>query len=118
MTHPDDRTVGRERARRLQAGELDTFQVTKRYLHRDGHSVWAELSVSAVRDESGAVLQLISQAQDITERKQAEERLAESLSLLENAQEIGDIGTFIAWRLPGEAGKGRLVEGVPTDLRL
>jgi PAS domain S-box-containing protein len=105
VTHPDDIALGWERSRALEAGELDTFQVTKRYLHRDGHVVWAELSVSAVRDGSGAVLQLISQIQDITERKQAEDSLAESLSLLEHAQEIGDIGTFIAWRSPEKQGQ-------------
>ncbi len=105
VTHPDDRPLGRERARQLQQGGLDGYQVAKRYLHRDGRTVWAEVAVTAVRDDSGAVVQLISQAQNITKRKLAQDRLAESLSLLENAQEIGDIGTFVAWRDPAKQGQ-------------
>ncbi|HEY8679666.1 MAG TPA: PAS domain S-box protein, partial [Candidatus Dormibacteraeota bacterium] len=105
VTHPDDRPLGRERARQLQAGECHGYRITKRYLHRDGRTVWADLSVTAVRDETGAVVQLISQAQDITASKLAQEKLAESLSLLEAAQEIGDIGTFVAWRTPEKVGQ-------------
>ena len=105
VTHPDDREAVRERARQLKDGELDGYRVTKRYLRQDGRTVWAELSVTAVRDDGGAVLQLISQAQDITARKLAQDELAESLSLLEDAQEIGDIGTFVAWRTPEKLGQ-------------
>lgn len=105
VTHPDDRALGRERARQLRDGELDGYRVTKRYTHRDGRMVWAELSVAAVRDEAGALVQLISQAQDITTRKEAQDKLGDSLSLLEAAQEIGDIGTFVAWRIPERLGQ-------------
>jgi PAS domain S-box-containing protein len=105
ITHPDDRAIIQERARQLQAGELDGYSITKRYLRQDGRTVWVELSVTAVRDAPGGVLQLISQAQDITTRKLAQDNLAESLSLLENAQEIGDIGTFVSWRVPDKVGQ-------------
>ena len=105
VTHPEDLPLARERARLLREGELNGYNVTKRYLHRDGRIVWAELSLTAVRDDAGAVLQLISQSQDITGRKQAQDQLAESLSFLETAQDIGDIGTFVAWRLPEKAGQ-------------
>jgi PAS domain S-box-containing protein len=104
ITHPDDRPAGRERSRQLRAGELDGYHVNKRYLRRDGRTVWAELSVSAVRDEAGAVVQLITQTQDITERKVAQDALAKSLAFLEAAQEIGKIGTFIAWLTPDKVG--------------
>ncbi|MDQ6919008.1 MAG: PAS domain S-box protein, partial [Candidatus Dormibacteraeota bacterium] len=105
LTHPDDRALGHDRARQLRDGELDGYRVTKRYVHRDGRVVWVDLSVTAVRDESGAVIQLISQAQDITGQKQAQDKLADSLALLEAAQEIGDIGTFVAWRIPEKLGQ-------------
>ena len=118
LTHPDDRELGRERARQLQDGELDGYRVTKRYLHRDGRTVWAELSVTAVRDDAGAVVQLISQAQDITARKLAQDKLAESLSLLEDCP--GDRGHRHLRRLAHarQAGPGRVVEGLSQDLRL
>ena len=50
----------------------------KRYLHRDGHPVWADMSTSAVRDVAGKPSYLVTHLVDITERKQAEEALRES----------------------------------------
>jgi len=111
LTHPDDRPVSRERAEQLNDGTVDGYGITKRYLHRDGRSVWVELSVAAVRDGAGAVVQLISQAQDITERKLAQDNLSESLSMLEAAQDIGDIGTFVSWLAPDRAGLDECSKG-------
>jgi PAS domain S-box-containing protein len=105
ITHPDDLQLTRERARQVEAAELDGYRITKRYLHKDGRAVWVELSVTAVREAPGGELQLISQAQDITTRKVAQDDLAQSISLLEDAQEIGDIGTFVAWRVPERVGQ-------------
>ncbi|HEY8813111.1 MAG TPA: PAS domain S-box protein [Candidatus Dormibacteraeota bacterium] len=111
LTHPDDRPLSRERTGQLSEGKLDGYRVTKRYLHRDGRTVWVELSVAVVRDAAGAVVQLISQAQDITERKQAQDNLTESLAMLEAAQEIGDIGTFVSWLAPERAGLNECSKG-------
>jgi PAS domain S-box-containing protein len=111
LIHPDDRASSLERAAQLHDGTLDGYRVTKRYLHRDGRSVWVELSVAAVRDEAGAIQQLISQAQDVTERKLAQDSLTESVAMLEAAQEIGDIGTFVTWLSPDRAGHDECSRG-------
>jgi PAS domain S-box-containing protein len=78
ITHPDDLEADLDYVRRLLAGELQTYQMEKRYLHRDGHAVWILLNVSLMRDAAGDPLYFISQMQDVTERKQAEEALARS----------------------------------------
>src|ERR671917_1218625 len=75
ITHPDDLEVDVEHLRRLLAGEIRTYQTEKRYLHQDGHEVWALLSVSVVHDEQGEPLYFVSQIQDVSERKVLEERL-------------------------------------------
>jgi diguanylate cyclase (GGDEF)-like protein/PAS domain S-box-containing protein len=75
ITHPDDLEVDLEHLRRLMAREIRTYQTEKRYLHKDGHVVWALLSVSVVHDEEDEPLYFVSQIQDITERKVLEERL-------------------------------------------
>jgi len=55
--------------RELLAGARDSYQMEKRYFHKDGHVVWILLSGSAVRDVSGKALYFVAQIQDITERR-------------------------------------------------
>ena len=76
ITHPDE--VGRDlgQLQRMLAGEERTHRVEKRYLHEDGHVVWAILSVSLALDSEGRPLHFIAQMQDITARKRSEERFA------------------------------------------
>ncbi len=76
ITHPEDRGRDVDALRMMIAGELERFQTEKRYFHADGHVIWISLNVSVVRDEERKALYLISQMQDVSERKQAEERLA------------------------------------------
>ena len=72
FTHPDDRADG---ARALDAlgSRSDTFRYEKRYVTREGATVWTDVNVAAVRDEAGAPKYLIATVIDITERKHAEE---------------------------------------------
>ncbi|HET7528595.1 MAG TPA: EAL domain-containing protein, partial [Burkholderiaceae bacterium] len=72
ISHPDDRNVADDLRARLRAGEIDSFQVEKRYLHKDGSSVWAQISVTVQRDDTGRALHDISITQDISARKLAE----------------------------------------------
>jgi PAS domain S-box-containing protein len=73
LTHPDDVDVAD--SRQILDGETATLEVEKRYLHRDGHVIWAQLNVSLVVDADGHPLYFISQIQDITARKRAHETL-------------------------------------------
>ena len=72
ITHPEDLELDMENLQKLIAGELRTYQLNKRYFHKDGHIVWVLLSVSMVRDENEKPLYFISQIQDITERRRME----------------------------------------------
>jgi PAS domain S-box-containing protein len=78
VTHPDDLDRDLQQVGRLLQGETRAYQLEKRYLHKDGHVVWIRLSASLVRDGEGAPLYFISQIEDITRRKQAEEALRQS----------------------------------------
>jgi PAS domain S-box-containing protein len=91
VTHPDDLDADLEHVRRMLAGEIDTYGMEKRYVHREGHVVWGLLGASLVRDDEGEPLYFIAQIQDITGRKRAEGerlRLAEHVRrLLESTDE-------------------------------
>jgi PAS domain S-box-containing protein len=78
ITHSADLEVGLENVRRMRAGELQTYQVEKRYVHRYGHTIPALLNVSLVRDGSGRPSYFIAHVQDISERKRSEAALAGS----------------------------------------
>ena len=76
ITHPYDLDADLDQVRRMLVGEIRTYQMEKRYFHKEGHVVWALLSVSMVHDEEDEPLYFVSQIQDISERKVLEERLA------------------------------------------
>ncbi len=76
ITHPDDLGEDFGALEELIDGSRQRYAAEKRYRHADGHTVWVALSVSTVRGDHGELLYLISQMQDITERKAAEARLA------------------------------------------
>ncbi len=78
ITHPDDLEVDLDLVRRMLTGDIRTYQMEKRYLHRDGHVVWILLNASMVHGEGGEPLYFVSQIQDISKRKRAEERLSEA----------------------------------------
>jgi diguanylate cyclase (GGDEF)-like protein/PAS domain S-box-containing protein len=78
ITHPDDLATSSAYARRILEGEFPKYHLDKRFLHADGHTVWASLSVSLVRDAEGEPLYFVSQIQDVTERKKVEMVINES----------------------------------------
>ncbi|MDP3354830.1 MAG: PAS domain S-box protein [Polaromonas sp.] len=73
VSHPDDVAEDTAQRSRALAGEIETYQREKRYLHKSGQMVWGALTCSLVRDAKGQPLHFISQLQDITERKHAEQ---------------------------------------------
>jgi two-component system, cell cycle sensor histidine kinase and response regulator CckA len=78
ITHPDDLDADLDHVRRLLAGEASGYQMEKRYFHRAGHVVWAQLDVALIRDHANKPLYFISQIQDVTARKQADEALRQA----------------------------------------
>ncbi|WP_263572365.1 CheR family methyltransferase [Roseateles oligotrophus] len=72
ITHADDLAEDLRQVDDLIAGRSNAFQMEKRYVHKDGRLVWTQLNVSVVRDARGAPLHLVSQIQDISQRKRAE----------------------------------------------
>jgi diguanylate cyclase (GGDEF)-like protein/PAS domain S-box-containing protein len=92
ITHPDDLAASLAYARRIVEGEFLKYHLEKRFLHADGHTVWASLSVSLVRDAEGEPLYFVSQIQDVTERKKVEKVIIESeqrfRTLVQNSSDI------------------------------
>jgi diguanylate cyclase (GGDEF)-like protein/PAS domain S-box-containing protein len=91
ITHPDDYADDLAQLERMLGGGTDAYQMEKRNLHKDGHVVHFQLSVSLVRDEHGKPLYFVSQVEDISQRKQYEEALFRERELAEvTLNSIGD----------------------------
>ncbi len=78
ITHPEDVQLTQVTIDSLMSGEKETARFTKRYLHKNGSIVWADVGTALRRDRDGQPLYLVTSINDITERKLTEEKLRES----------------------------------------
>lgn len=85
-THPDDRATDRVLFAELVSGERDSYQVEKRYRHKDGHWVWARSTLSSVKDVKGHPLYILALVEDISEYKRTLAELSESAERLRESE--------------------------------
>jgi len=78
ITHPDDLEADLVQFKRLQAGEIQSYSMEKRYIKSDGSWVWVSMVVASLQIQSNHSYSHICLVQDISQRKQAEQQLAES----------------------------------------
>ena len=87
ITHPDDREPSDWLMRSLVGGELNSYDVEKRYVHADGHPIDVALHVALVRDSDGKPLHSVGQVLDITERKHQATMRERELALTQQARQ-------------------------------
>lgn len=75
ITHPEDIETNQEKIASLLSGEKDSTRFIKRYIHKNGAVIWADVSTSIRRDKKGIPLYFMTVIIDITERKHAEEEI-------------------------------------------
>ncbi len=75
ITHPDDRQASREWIGKLMAGEVDSYQIEKRFVTKNASSFWAHLSASAIKEENGRTSRIVGVVTDISERRRSEEEI-------------------------------------------
>jgi two-component system cell cycle sensor histidine kinase/response regulator CckA len=78
MTHPEDLDANVRSFDRLLSGEIDQYELEKRFVRKDGTIIWTRLSAGCVRNADGDVDHLVVLVEDISERKAAEEALRAS----------------------------------------
>jgi diguanylate cyclase (GGDEF)-like protein/PAS domain S-box-containing protein len=69
FTHPDDIGLSEEVYRRMMSGEAERVRYFKRFQHKDGRIVAAEVSISPARDPSGQARYFVSSVRDVTEER-------------------------------------------------
>jgi|GEM_PF-594866 len=99
ITYPDDLDADLELLQELIEGKRPYYIMEKRYVHKSGHTVWAILSVSSVKDDKGDLLYFTSQITDINNQKITQEKLESTLAqlegLLDASTHVSIIGTDV-----------------------
>ncbi|MDR3633329.1 MAG: PAS domain S-box protein [Isosphaeraceae bacterium] len=106
ITHPEDLEKDVSAFRRLLRGEIRTYQMEKRYIHKQGHELWGLLCVSAVGDARGQPLYVVGQVKDITRRKRAEAANARLLDRLMRLRQLDQ--AILSAASPHEVGRTAL----------
>jgi PAS domain S-box-containing protein len=82
FTHPADKRKTADLFRNLiRTGK--PFELEKRYVRKDGSTLWVSVSASAVRDVHFRINSVLAVVMDVTQRKEAEAGLRKSKGLLE-----------------------------------
>lgn len=77
ITHPDDVETAGSYRQELLAGLVKSSSAERRYVRKDGSVLWANRTVSLVRDHAGEPLYFLRIIEDISERKRLEAELRE-----------------------------------------
>lgn len=96
ITHPDDIPLTDEALATVLAGTQQATHFTKRYLHKNGSVIWANVSTALRRDAAGKPMYFMTSVLDITDLKRVEaeirqlnaeleQRVAERTAKLEDA---------------------------------
>ena len=93
-SHPDDISENAEHSEKLLRGEVKSYRTETRYIRKDGTTLWVNLTVSLVEDDVEHSQLRLAMIEDISERKAAEQALAESQSSLVHAQQMAHLGSW------------------------
>ena len=88
ITHPEDIEKTEILMSELLARKRDSYKLEKRYIHKNGDVIWANVSLSAVKNEKGEFLHFVSQVEDISDKKQLTDNLTEHNNRLVNFAHI------------------------------
>jgi PAS domain S-box-containing protein len=120
LSHPDDQTLFTEVRDKTLKSKNEAYRVEKRYVCKNGTIVWVSVNIATVMDKKGGPIYFVSQFEDITERKKAEQSLKTAYKQIKNHLcSIKDI----AWKqshlirspLANLKGLAAILQNNPTD---
>lgn len=94
ITHPEDVAEDRRLYAALMRGEMESFRREKRYLARDGRTIWVHVNASLVRSAQGEPQYAISMVEDVTEKHRAEHALRDSTNQLRQTLDAARMATW------------------------
>lgn len=88
ITHSLDKKGSRKLFNQMVTGRRENYFVEKRYLHKDGSTVWARMTASLVLGQDGAVKFIIGMVENITANKLIEAELSELQQRLRQGRDM------------------------------
>jgi len=92
ITHPEDRERTSAFVETVRSGRADAYEMEKRYLKKDGSTVWCRVHATGLRMQEGGIAYWIGIIEDITERKRLDAEKADLQSQLVQAQKMESVG--------------------------
>ncbi|MCX7005280.1 MAG: PAS domain S-box protein, partial [bacterium] len=99
MTHSDDLAADVAQFDQMLAGQIEQYQMEKRFIRKDGTVIWTNLAVGCVRSADGRVDYVVALLHDISARKQAQadkEKLEAQNRQLQKSESLGRMAGAIA----------------------
>ncbi|BAE51784.1 EAL domain-containing protein [Paramagnetospirillum magneticum] len=88
ITYPEDMNAHTQMRDDMMAGRTDSYELTKRYIRRDGNILWARLTVTAMREGSDNELRFtVAVVEDVTEKKRLEDHMRLAATVFESTGE-------------------------------
>ena len=106
LTHPEDRQRDWGLFQQVIRGEAPDYRVEKRYVRKDGTTVWVSVNMTVIRDAAGQPLRTMATIEDITERMRVEEshtRLVTAVAAAAETIMITDANAIILYANPAFA---------------
>jgi PAS domain S-box-containing protein len=100
VTYPDDMAVSIGTLEIASAGKRNNYRIEKRFLCKDGSVIWASVNVSTVTGEQQQPLYMVSQIEDITERKKLDARFRTIVESVFVGIKLNDAEGNIIYRSP------------------
>lgn len=72
LTYPEDLAPDLVQFNRMLTGDINSYTLDKRFIHKDGHLVYTRLAISHVRKADGNIDYVVAMVDDISERKKAQ----------------------------------------------
>lgn len=85
LTHPDDIETSWNNMHKLLDGQMASYSMEKRYYHKNGATIWANLTVSLVRNDQGIPQYLVGVLIDITKQKVFEQQIKKLSQAIEQS---------------------------------
>ncbi|MBN2538787.1 MAG: PAS domain S-box protein [Deltaproteobacteria bacterium] len=96
VTHPEHQEQDLRQVAQLLQGNIPYYKTQKRYVRKDGESIWGNVTASVVYDESIHPLYFIAMIEDITDQKRSEQEKEQLERQLLHAQKMEALGTLVA----------------------